>query len=59
MKNSVNIMSILLLSILLTVCKKENVSEKLEATQENAFDSTLAAELGADDYGMKSYITFV
>ena len=56
MKNSFIIGLILLLSSLLITCNEENPNEKMQTTNENGFDSTLAAELGADEYGMKSYV---
>lgn len=53
-------MSLALVVICFWACEpreKECKDEKMfETTRESAYDSTYAKQLGADDYGMKSYV---
>ena len=47
---------LILLSIACEPQVKVNVDAKAEAEETMTYDSTLAAKLGADDYGMKKYV---
>ena len=47
---------ILTLFLLLSQCQPPQATEKPAETNETSFDSLLAIELGADDYGMRQYV---
>ena len=50
--------------LLITACNAETATEiadepKAALTSETSYDATLAQELGADDYGMRSYVMVI
>lgn len=53
-----------LCALLITACSAETLTEttdetKAEVTTETSYDAALAQELGADDYGMRSYVMVI
>ena len=52
------LLPILTIAFLFSYCKNEPKATQIEPTtvRSNAYDSLLAKQLGADDYGMRSYV---
>jgi uncharacterized protein YciI len=59
MKSLTSILSFLTLLFIISSCKPEvkvTVDDSTSPTDQLTYDSTLAAQLGADEYGMRKYV---